>query len=181
MSDQHDGRGTEDLDSDDSDQPDYRVAWQQRQRRRLWTAIAVVAVPLAVLIGLGVTSSAAHPPSCTAQTSGCRETADGYWVPRWYYGALSLAQGTGAGATARPPSASGIQPSAAELEQAGATPDEAGEAESYAQSASSDGSADGSPSDGSGDSSASDGSSADSGGSGDVGSGDAGGGDAGGG
>lgn len=147
-----------------------RAVWQQRQGRTMRIAVACFVV---LVIGVGIAgisgSGSAKLPSCQAQTGNCRQTADGFWVPLWYYSALSLAQGGSIGA-ARAPSTAGAQPSAAELEESGATSAEAGEAESYGQSAGSDASGDDSGSDGSGDDSGSD----DDSGGGDDGGGDGG-------
>jgi hypothetical protein len=108
-------------------------------------AIAVLAALAVVVVLLVATGSGGHkPPSCQAHTAECRETADGLWVPFWYYGGLSLAQG----GTGRAPSTTGTQPTASQLQRAGATPEEADQAESYAES---DDSGDDSGSDHSGD------------------------------
>jgi len=93
--------------------------------------------------------SSPTPPSCKARAHDCRETSNGFWVPFWYYGALSTAQGTSG--TGNAPSTAGTLPSASQLQQAGATSAEAGEAESYDQAADSDDSSDDSGSDDSGD------------------------------
>lgn len=140
------------------------------QRHGVLVAALVFAALISAVVVIGGGGSSSSLPSCKARTDRCRETADGFWVPAWYYSALSLAQGTGTGGRGGAPSTAGTQPSASQLDQAGATPDEANEAESYGSSANP---ADGSDASGSGsdDSGSDDGS--------DDGGGDGGGGDGG--
>ena len=124
-----------------------RADWRQNQRRTLRTAgFFLVAVIVGVVIAGMSGSSSAKPPSCTKGSANCQLTSDGFWVPAWYYGGLSLAQGTGVG---KAPSTTGAQPTEEELQQSGATSEETSEAESYAQASASDGGSDASGSDGS--------------------------------
>jgi hypothetical protein len=141
-----------------------RSGWQRHQRHSLLGAALVFAALVSAIVVIGGGGRSSSLPSCKARSHQCRETADGYWVPVWYYGALSLAQGTSIAGTGRAPSTAGTQPSATELRQAGATPDEADEAESYGQSANSADSSDGSGSDDSGSDDSSDGGGGDGGG-----------------
>jgi hypothetical protein len=126
-----------------------RTAWQRRQKHTVLTAALVFAALISAVVVIDAGKSSPSRPSCQARTANCRETADGFWVPVWYYGGLALAQGIGRG-TGRAPSAAGAQPSASELEQSGATPDETDEAQSYDESANSAASSDDSGSDDSG-------------------------------
>ena len=140
--------------------------WQAAMRRRkkhsaFAIALAVVIVLAVISVVGGASDSNGSLPSCEAHTTNCRQTSDDYWVPLWYYGALSRAQGTSGGAA---PSTAGTQPTSAQLRDAGATSEEADEAESYSDS---DGSSDGSDDSGSGDDSSDD--SGDDGGGGDGG------------
>jgi hypothetical protein len=129
-------------------QGQVRAARRRRPKRSRLIGLGVfVALFIAVVVFAG--GSSTKPPSCKARTHGCRETSNGYWVPFWYYGALSLAQGTSSSGGA--PSTAGTLPSSSQLEQAGATAAQADEAASYAQSADSDDSGDDSGSDDSGD------------------------------
>ena len=126
-----------------------RTARQRRPKRSSLVGLSIFAVVfIVVVVVIGGTSSP-KPPSCKARTHDCRETSNGYWVPFWYYGALSLAQGTSGSGSA--PSTAGTLPSASQLQQAGATSSETDEAESYGQAADSDDSGDDSGSDDSGD------------------------------
>jgi hypothetical protein len=137
--------------------PDDDTGRKQSVLSRPKKRSGLVGVSLLVVLAVGLSAvifggHGAKPPSCKARTAACRQTADGYWVPLWYYGGLSLAQGS----TGRVPSTAGTQPTASQLQRSGATPDEADEAESYAQSSDSQDSGDDSD-DGSDDSGSDDG------------------------
>jgi hypothetical protein len=125
-----------------------RAAWQRRQKHTVLTAALVFAALISAVVVIDSGSNSPSRPSCEARTINCRETADGFWVPLWYYGGLALAQGTAG--TGRVPSTAGPQPSASQLQESGATSEETNEAESYDDSASSAGSSDDSGSDDSG-------------------------------
>ncbi len=126
-----------------------RPARQGPPKRSHLVGLSIFAVVFIVVVVVIGGSSSQKPPSCKARTHDCRETSNGYWVPFWYYGALSLAQNTDGSGSA--PSTAGTLPSASQLQQAGATSAQADEAESYDQAEDSDDSSDDSGSDDSGD------------------------------